>query len=162
MHRLRHVQVVLLVLTPEALGAGTLANARTCPATAGGLFVYVPEEGAETEPPSDGAGIAREYDVVAAGVVGAEEVRGALSRHLPALVPPPFRPLVFVTPFGAGGRPLLHRLFVEHPGAFAVARVTVCEVLFITCVWLVAIHPFPPTAKAYLNSSSTIESVIQR
>lgn len=101
---------------------------------AGALFAFVarpsatlPAEAAAAAAEAVGAAEPALYHLVVTEVDEMDAVftvREALSRHVPAVMPPPYRPLVVAGPFGTGKRALLQRLFDSLPGRFAVPVIT--------------------------------------
>ena len=127
------IPAVAIVVLPDPSLA---SNLKQGPASAA-LFAYV---GASTEA-AGGAeaaeaalAAAREADggslyalVVSGDTAIADQIsdaRSALTLHVPAVVPPPYRPLVIAGPFGTGKRVLLQKLFDQLPGRFAIPVAT--------------------------------------
>ena len=112
----------MVVLPDASLAAGLKQG----PAP-GALYAYVGAAGAVEGSPEAIAAeealvAARESGLYALVISGAEAAadhisaaRAALCAHVPAVIPPPYRPLVVAGPFGTGKRMLLQvRLFISY------------------------------------------------
>ena len=126
--------VVVLVLPDVALVAGLKQGPSA--SLPGALYAYIGAPSAVAAGGPEGAEAAlvaaRASELYGLVVSGDEAevselvaaARGAMSAHVPAVIPPPFRPIVIAGPFGTGKRVLLQRLFDQLPGKFAVPVAT--------------------------------------